>query len=165
MAKMDQHDPAYRQRINVHWRRQARFCGLETLLPYFDTVEQLDKQTARSKVVQMLKSVGVEQVERLENFEILFPPPGVVGGVTSRSDNPFGTRDVYLSKAHTTGTDAKVARYLNDTIATATLVDHYIEDYMLFGIKAPSWAVTKMLHRPPHRTHYFEKAHPEISDA
>jgi hypothetical protein len=32
------------------------------------------------------------------------------------------------------------------------LLEHFMADYLLFGIPAPSWAVRALPHRPPHQT-------------
>jgi hypothetical protein len=33
----------------------------------------------------------------------------------------------------------------------ATLVEHYLPDYLLFGAEAPQWVVKAMMQRPPHK--------------
>jgi hypothetical protein len=155
VSKMDSRTSSHEQQIDVHFKRQSRFCGLDRTLQYYNTVEMLQKNTARAKVTKMLKTVGVNDPEAIDNFDILFPPPGVDPGVQRDEENPFGAHNPWLTKAHNSNSEKQAQRFLNDSVAVAALVDHYVEDYLLFGIQAPGWVVKHMLHRPPHRTHFF----------
>jgi len=121
------------QKSDVHWTRQTKFCGgLDRTLQYYDTVVQVDHHTAREEVQKMLNKSGIESSD-LPLFDKLFPK-GTVGNTG-------------LNKGHVTAADAHMLEYYNTPDLTNTILEHYMEDYVLFGIRAPPWAVTALEHR------------------
>lgn len=142
---MDTHNMDSEQRINEHWQRQARFCGgLENTLQYYDTVQELKRNTAHETVSEMLSKVGIPRPinATLPVFDSIFPSPRI---------KVNGHQDAIKQGNHDHATNAEAAelQYYTSTSLSNTVMAHYMEDYLLFGIKAPQWAVNSLEHRLP----------------
>ena len=113
--------------FDVHWTRQSKYCGgLDRSLQYYDTVVRVDKNTAREEVRTMLNKSGID-ASRLTKFDKLFPE-GKAGNTGK-------------NKGHVTASDAHMLEYFKTFQLTNIIKQHYVEDYRVFGIQAPSWAV------------------------
>ena len=137
LAAMDDQHKDADQSIDVHWQRQARFCGgLENTLQYYDTIEELKRDTAHEKVSNLLTKVGIPKPisATFPIFDSIIPP--------SKED-----RGDLLK--HQTNAGSSLKQYYKNPSMTNTVISHYLEDYLLFGIKAPLWAVSSLEHRPP----------------
>jgi len=139
LATLDRGTAAFKQietEFDAHFTRQAKFCGgLDRTLQYYDTVVQLTHDTAREEVVKMLEKSGIAPAN-VPNFDKFFPP--------SNSDQ--GALSGRGRKRHTTSADAHIQQYYSRNELTATVVSHFLEDYLLFGIKAPPWVLTAIEH-------------------
>lgn len=139
VAQQDRAEMDKDQTNDEHWTRQARFCGgLENTLQYYDTVEELQKETARDKVSTMLTKIGVPLPinSTIPAFDALFPP-------MERGEQMHNARN----PKHTTNAAAAEKKYYNTTALSNTVMAHYMEDYLLFGIKAPTWAIASLENR------------------
>ena len=106
---------------NEHFLDQASFCGgLKDSLQFYDTVEQLDRDSSNRKVTELLAKVNITL-----DVSTLFPKPGDIGP------------DRHNSDAHD-----NLGRYFGDvdSLALRRLRDHYKMDYELFGMATPDWA-------------------------
>jgi len=133
IAREDNATDAALQRVNedVHFRRQSQFCGgLSHSLRYYDTVEQLDRATSRDKVIALLAKVNVSHAD-VPLFDDLFP--AVAAAFKHNTNAASSTRRWFAADA--TGR------------ATRVLVDHYVNDYLLFGIPAPDWVLDDLTNR------------------
>ena len=133
IAREDNATDAALQRVNedVHFRRQSQFCGgLSHSLRYYDTVEQLDRATSRDKVIALLAKVNVSHAD-VPLFDDLFP--AVASAFKHNTNAATSTRRWFAADA--TGR------------ATRVLVDHYVNDYLLFGIPAPDWVLDDLTNR------------------
>mmetsp|Transcript_37686 Transcript_37686/g.70478 ORF Transcript_37686/g.70478 Transcript_37686/m.70478 type:complete len:1243 (+) Transcript_37686:108-3836(+) len=122
-------DPDYT--MNVHFQRQMSFCGgLEHNLKYYDTVEPLSVDTARSKVEHLFEKVGA-QTEWISDFDKLFPEAEKNGdGVLLQNQ-----------KHHNTDSAEHLRDYLPDDRPDLLqkLWRHYEGDYRIFNITPPRW--------------------------
>jgi hypothetical protein len=160
LAWKDRRKPGRQQETNAHFARQARFCGgLDTTLDHYNTVELLEKHTARDKVTTMLKAVGVD-ASKVPEFDRLFPDPAASVLVAAKSMRTSHQRTAAAAAAaavgfnqgegHITNSELQLRKYLKNPEEIVTLLEHYVEDYLLFGIKAPRWATTFIADRPSH---------------
>lgn len=143
LAQLDRDEKAEDQQVDVHWKRQARFCGgLENTLQYYDTVEELRVETARRKVIKMLTKVGVPLPIRssVPHFDALFPPPWGAATGKKRKKQKSGSLAGGGPAGHGTVAGASLEVYYTSTALSTIVMEHYMEDYLLFGIKAPAWA-------------------------
>lgn len=130
------------QVVDEHWQRQARFCGgLENTLQYYDTVELLEFNTAHDKVSKMLHAAGIpypiNATLPVFGTSKFFPPP-------QPNQAPLSGHP-----GHTTNAAAAEQSYYTSNSLSNAVMSHYMEDYLLFGIRAPQWAVQSLEHRPP----------------
>jgi hypothetical protein len=131
IALMDGTSADKDQVVDEHYQRQARFCGgLENTLRYYDTIELLTKETAHERVGAMLENAGVNKT--LPFFNKIFPA------------------HMNSTAAHVTNAEAAESKYYTTTAMANTVMAHYMEDYLLFGISAPEWAVKSLEERIDH---------------
>jgi len=120
-------DIAAEKALDEHFRQQTDFCGgLAATLRYYDTVEELDRDTAHVKVAKLLETIGVK-AETVPHFNQLFPPLG---------------DESWERKGHNTNSGDELREYFpedNPNLALA-LMHHYRRDYETFGITPPEWA-------------------------
>lgn len=126
IAKLDHELMDGRQHIDIHYQRQARFCGgLENTVQYYDTVEELKSSTSHDKISTLLRTIGV-------------PEPKV-----SSLMQPLDAKT-----RHHTHASRSIRSYYTEAWLTNTVMSHYMKDYLLFGIKAPDWAIKHLTSRP-----------------
>eukprot|EP00438_Fugacium_kawagutii_P032199 Skav209050 [mRNA] locus=scaffold2483:199785:202611:+ [translate_table: standard] len=77
------HDEEYAKDLDAHFKPMHKFCGgLHSTLHFYDTVEQLDSQSSRQRVEQLMQRIGADPAHipghlatpRAEDF---FGPLGV----------------------------------------------------------------------------------------
>jgi len=110
---------------NRHFVPQARFCGgLDHTLQYYDTVERLERDSSREKVIELLGKIGVDARE-IPQFEELYPPPGDEG---------------FDANSHNTGSTDQFFDYFGEVPVKDVrgMVQFYKEDYELFRMSTPS---------------------------
>lgn len=113
------HNRADPHPFNRHFRLQSDFCGgLRNTLEYYDTVEELDRSTARAKVSTLLQKVGIEP-SSVPHFDTLFPKP---------DDQDW------KHSTHNTGVNDDLSDYFpeGEEWRISTLRHHYAEDYRRF---------------------------------
>jgi len=112
-------------RMNEHFEPQGHFCGgLAQTVQYYDTVEQLTRETSREKVMQLLQKVGVKP-QAVPDFDRIYPAPGKGPAVTEHS--------------HNTGSSQHFIQYYESVTIGAfkRLVEFFRRDYDLFHVKEP----------------------------
>ena len=150
LAWKDRRTPVRTQEADVHFAQQSRFCGgLDGTLQHYDTVERLEKATAREKVSKMLKAVDINPAT-IPEFDALFPRD--VSAVANAADGnkDHAGRHFNGGSAHITNSEKKLRKYFKTPEEVTTLFEHYMGDYLLFGIKAPTWAARLIPDRPTH---------------
>jgi hypothetical protein len=154
LAWKDGRKPGRQQTTNPHFARQARFCGgLDTTLDYYNTAELLEKHTARGKVIKMLNAVGVDAAT-VPEFDRLFPDTRYITKSQPRKRLAQQPRQLSAvlgfnqGEGHITHSELALRKYLQTPEEIVALLEHYMEDYLLFGIKAPIWASNFIADRP-----------------
>lgn len=136
LAWKDRRESGRQQQTNEHFAKQSRFCGgLDGTLEYYDTVEKLDVLTARDKVSQMLRDIQVDPAT-VPVFDQLFPRNIVAEAKASQRS---GAGEFNSGGSHIIGAGNKLRKYLSTPEEVVTLLEHYMEDYLVFGIKVPPW--------------------------
>jgi hypothetical protein len=151
LAVNDGSKPAWDQGMNEHWQLQARFCGgLDKTLHLYDTVVQLHKATARDQVAQMLEGVGVRPAS-VPKFDEMFPRVHTKHDI-KMGFQAHGGQTLLTGAHHSTHAEDWLKKYLKDPDVTATLLEHYMEDFLLFGVQAPQFAVQTLAKRPARKS-------------
>mmetsp|Transcript_148184 Transcript_148184/g.270024 ORF Transcript_148184/g.270024 Transcript_148184/m.270024 type:complete len:496 (+) Transcript_148184:99-1586(+) len=136
MKEIDErNDPEEEFKMNVHLRRQSSFCGgLQDTLKYYNTVEPLEKSTARSKVIKLLEDVGANHTW-VANFDELFPPEDGTANAILQDANRT------QQKEHNTNTLEHLKEYFDARHPDSldVLVSHYKDDYATFELPVPIW--------------------------
>ena len=110
--------------LDGHFHSQIDFCGgLRNTISHFDTVEMLQPETSREKVEEMLRLANITS----PNFDQQFP------GL----DRPKDKHQMQSSK--------KLESYYNNTQHVGIVVNFFYEDYILFGIPLPEFALRALL--------------------
>lgn len=124
--------------FDVHFRRAGDFCGgIATTLQHYDTVEQLDIDSANAKVSRLLQAVGVNS-SSIDGFDTLFPPNSTVA---------YGDDGIFGSEPHYTDARDSLSTYFEGDTSREmlhALVEHYRPDYELFGMPLPSIGVQRI---------------------
>lgn len=111
--------------LEVHWRRQSDYCGgLSWSIKYYQTVVQLDRETARMDVEKLLDKVGINPQE-VPQFDELFPPPED----TEWTEDP-----------HNKNTSGELEEYYpaDQPQLLQDVVRFYEQDYRTFGLRRPT---------------------------
>eukprot|EP00435_Cladocopium_sp_Y103_P041715 s1980_g11.t1 len=124
------HEEEYAAEFDSHFKPMHQFCGgLYQTLHFYDTVEQLDVDTSREKVEQLMKKIGADPAA-IPGFDQLFPPA-----------KKFASSKVNADHQHNTFSQGVVEDFYGPL--GADLVKQFIEvyqkDYDLFHLKPPNW--------------------------
>lgn len=117
----------YHQKFDHHFVEQHRFCGgLRHTLPYYDTIVQLDKDSSHEAVKKLLLQIGVNatHVDRL--LDGTFPT--------------HHTNATACVSCHATNATSLVPAFYSHRGMVKKVVAYYLADYLLFGLRVPSWA-------------------------
>ena len=110
-----------------HFAPQAETCNLRKTLPYFTEKFILDPATSHEKMRAVFQHAHVELNEAMNGLlNTYFAPAG------SEGDPQHNT--------HSSEVEA-LLKYYNHDCYIRLMVDHYEEDYALFNIPIPEWAL------------------------
>ena len=110
-----------------HFVPQAETCNLRKTLPYFTEKFILDPATSHDKMQAVFQHAHVELNEEMNGLlNIYFAPSGTEG------DQYHNTHSSEV---------AALLKYYNHDCYIRLIVDHFKEDYSLFQIPIPDWAL------------------------
>ena len=106
----------------------------------------MEKETSQEKVTEMLEKAGVpDPLVTLPFMKKVFPKWEDPELEPAAAHKQAGAG----KQGHYTNAEAVETQYYTSPALTNTVTAHYMEDYLLFGIKAPAWAIADLEERPP----------------
>lgn len=127
---INNHEEEYATEFDAHFKPMSQFCGgLYQSLHFYDTVEQLEVETSRQKVIELLERIGADW-KQIQGFDRLYPEP-----------KSFSNSKVNPDHQHNTYSQDLVQDFYGPLGGDLLkqFMEVYRKDYQLFNIQPRPW--------------------------